>query len=266
MSEFDFILEPMRFSFSSASTYNGCPLAFKLSYIDAEPKSDNAFSDYGNLVHKTLEEFFKGNLEMWDLPEYYKENYPLYMTHDFPPYPQGMADNYYNAGLEFFENFDFDKEKYEVVDIEAMINAKIHDINLVVKPDLILKDKETGKYILYDYKTAKMKKSKKDLAKQLEEYMNQFQLYTYFYWLEKGIEISEIRIWFIREGVEHVETVDPVKVQDAIEWFENTIKAIRAEEEWLPNNSKENEYFCQHICSVRYMPDGITKRPCSSGV
>jgi hypothetical protein len=250
VTDYDFILDSLKYSFSSANSYETCKHGFRLTYIEAEERIKNAFSDYGNLIHKTLEKYFTSELEVWDLLDYYINNFGEFVQTDFPPYPAGMRDNYYQSGLEFFDNFEFDKSKYEIIFIEEPIESEYHGIKLIVKPDLILKEIETGKYILIDYKTAKIK-SGKNKIKQLEDYKKQFYLYCQFLWLEKNIKIDEIHIWFIRDKVKEVIVVDPIVAQNTLDWFEDTIHKIKQETEWSPNNTKENAYFCSQICSVR---------------
>ncbi len=113
-----------------------------------------------------------------------------------------------------------------------------------------LKEKLTNEHHLIDFKTAKLK-SGKNKEKQLEEYKKQFYLYSQFLWLEKDIEIKKIKIWFIRDRVEEVIIVDPMVAQDTLEWFVETIDSIKNEEDWQPNNTKENAYFCSNICGTR---------------
>lgn len=50
---------PPRFkwSFSKLSAFETCPMGFKLQYLDRVPSDGNAFSDYGTLCHKLLEEW-----------------------------------------------------------------------------------------------------------------------------------------------------------------------------------------------------------------
>jgi hydrogenase maturation factor len=251
MGEFDFILDTMRFSYSSVSLFETCPACFYKTYIEREDRSGNAFSDFGNVIHQTLEEYFKGNLESSQMKQYYIDNYNSFVKSEWPRYPNGMAENYYKAGLNYFDNFSFDKSLYEVVYIEESVKTTHHGINLSVKPDLILKEKSTGDYILVDYKTAKIKKTKKDKAKQLESYLRQFYLYVYFLWLERQIEVKKIIIWFIRDGKEIVEIVDAIKAQETIDWFEEVVNRIKLEEYWNHNNTKDSDYFCKQICGVR---------------
>ena len=114
-----------------------------------------------------------------------------------------------------------------------------------------MREKSSGKCILIDFKTAKIKANKKDKEKQLEDYLNQFNLYSYFLWIGKGLEISEIRIWFLRDEIEKVIKLDMFSVQRSLDWFEETIKNIKIEDKWEPNLDKSNAYFCEQICSMR---------------
>lgn len=251
MGSFDFILNQMNFSYSSLSAFHTCPGSFYLSYIQCEDRINNFFSDFGNLVHEVLELFFKGELEIEDMAEYYESHFVDAIKNDAPPYPKGMRESYYESGLAFFKKFLFNKELYDIIFIEDYINAVHRGQKIVVKPDLILREKETGHYFLIDYKTAKIKQSKKDKEKQLEEYKKQFLLYSYFLWIERQIEIKSMKIWFIRDNVEIVIPVDPMEAQQTIEWAEETIKAIKSETVWQYNNTKENKYFCENICGLR---------------
>jgi len=251
MGNFDFILDNMRFSFSSASSYHTCAYGFNLTYVEAEDRANNFFADFGLLCHQTLEEYFRGELKIEELPQYYMDNWTEFVKSPCPPYPQGMEENYYNQGLSFFENFKFNKDDYEIVYIEEKIDATYHGINLVVKPDLILREKATEKCILIDYKTAKIKATKALKAKQLEDYLKQFLLYVNFLWWERGVKVDEIQIWFLRDQKVEIIPVDPYKVGEVLTWFEDTVSSIKKEDEWKPNLDKGNEYFCFNICSVR---------------
>lgn len=251
MSSFDFVLDSMVYSFSSVSSFNTCALGFSLTYIEAEDRATNFFSDFGLLCHRTAEAYFRDEITIEEMPQYYMDNWTEFVQSPCPPYPQGMEENYYNQGLSFFQNFKFNKDDYEIIYIEEAIYAEYHGIKLVVKPDLILKEKSTGKHILVDYKTAKIKGTKALKAKQIDDYLKQFLLYVNFLWWERDVKIDEIQIWFLRDQKVEIIPVDPYKIGDVLAWFEETIAKIKKEEEWLPNLSKENEYFCSQICSMR---------------
>jgi CRISPR/Cas system-associated exonuclease Cas4 (RecB family) len=221
-----------------------------LSYIQYEEREQGFFSDFGNIVHKTIELFFKGELEIWDLSQYYEDNYSKYVISNPPPYPPNMGEKYYAEGLEFFTNFQFNLEDYEVIFIEDKFKTTYNEIKLVIKPDLILKDKKTGKYILFDYKTHKLKGNKTD-EEYLSGYKKQLYLYSYFLKIEKNIDIDKIILWFIRNN-ENIEIeVNPTEIRKALVWMEETVVKIKAETEFEPNLSKKNGYFCSFICSMK---------------
>jgi CRISPR/Cas system-associated exonuclease Cas4 (RecB family) len=226
---------------------------WKLTYLDCNERLANGFSQFGNLVHTALELFFKGELEVWDLVDYYTENFDRQITESFPPYPVGMRDSYYQDGLTFFENFKFDKSKYEILGIEDNLHPIYRGQKFIAKPDIVLKNKSNKNNILLDYKTSKLGVNKKYNEKKIEGYRKQLELYAYFLWTEKNIEIDKIFLWFIRNN-EFVELdVDRMKIMDTLDWATKTIEDIKVEENWEPNNSKENKYFCENLCGMRIL-------------
>jgi len=249
-NEYDFILDNMRFSYSSANSFDTCPHGFFLTYIDAEDRIQNFFSQFGLYVHDILEKWFNNELDLFELPMYYEDHYEENITLSPPPYPKGMAQSYYDDGLNFFENISFDKEKYELISTEDAISYEYNDIKLIIKPDLILKDKESGEMILFDYKTSKLGKNKKKNQEKIDGYLVQFYLYVVFLWIAKDIEINKILVWFVRNQDIMEFAVDPYKAQEAVEWFESTITKIKNETEWKANLDKKNDYFCRFICST----------------
>ncbi len=249
MSEYDFIIDNMRFSYSNLNTFENCRYAWLLTYIQCEERNNNAFGQYGSFIHTILEKFFRNELEVWELLNYYKDNYNDYVTLYFPPYPKGMGEKYYEDGLLFFENFEFDKTNYEVVSIEEEINTKFYDTSFIVKPDIVLKNKKNGNLVLLDYKTKKLKDSKYDNV-TIEVYRHQMEIYAYFLWQERNIEINKIFIWFVRNNKFHEIEVNPLKISETLSWMEETINAIKLEKEWSPNLLPKNKYFCQNLCSV----------------
>ena len=75
MSEYSFILDNIKFSYSGVNTFKNCPHSYKLNYIDAEKNIENAFGQFGLLIHNTMEKYFGGEIDIWDLSDYYEDNY-----------------------------------------------------------------------------------------------------------------------------------------------------------------------------------------------
>lgn len=246
---FDFIISSMRWSFSRANSFHNCPFGWKLNYIECVDKVDNFFAEYGILYHEILEKFFGGELEIYELLDFYIDHYSEYVKSPPPPYPVGMSDKYYNAGIDFFENFDFDKSLYEVVFIEAEINVTLNNYNVVVKPDLVLREKKTGKYLLFDYKTADIFRGKTTPNKEkIEEYKKQMYLYCWGIEQKYEFQIDEVILWFVRIGRDYTFQYDKNECQNALKWFEDEIHKIETEEDWKATPS---QYFCSNLCGVR---------------
>ena len=251
MNDFEtMILNNLKFSYSSANTFLTCALSFKNSYITIEDRMGNAFSDFGSFCHKILEKYLKGELEIWDLEDYYRNHYRENMKSSFPVYPSNMAEKYFQDGLTFFENFEFDKSEWDILGIEEKLETAFKDIKLVIVPDLVVKNKKSDIVYLYDYKTSNMIKNGKVDKTKLEDYKKQMYLYVYFLWYIKQIEVSKIRIIAIRNNQTIEFDYDPVAGNEVLEWFMNTIEKIKMETEWKGNT--KNKYFCIELCSSRF--------------
>jgi hypothetical protein len=249
MPNYEIILNEMKYSFSSINTFNTCKYSFLELYINVENRLNNAFGEFGSFVHLIIEKYFKDELEIWNLSSYYKDNYSNNILCSFPTYPPGMANNYYEQGLEFFENFQFDKEKYDIILIEKKDEVKFKDIKIVFIPDLVLKNKETGIVTLYDWKTANMFKGDKVDKKKLEEFKKQVHLYAFLLWLSKEIKVDNISIWAIRNNKFIDFPYSNDTSIDVLEWFEDSVKQIKKETEWDANT--KNQYYCYNLCSFR---------------
>jgi hypothetical protein len=273
----------MQWSFSRANSFENCPYAWALGYIECADKEGNFFSDYGLLIHETLEKFFKSELEVYELAQWYEDHYDEFIKNPCPPFPVGMEEQYRNSGLDFFENFDFPKDDYEVLGIEDSFNIKMGEYDVIIKPDLFLRHKATGKYILYDYKssvlfreaTSRTPKDQtvylskdgvkepytfksKDKREQLVEYVRQMYIYCHGLKEHYNIDISEIRLWFIRQNRELAFPYKPEKSAEAIEWFLEEIQTIRDEEDFKPitfgldeKELKQKAFWCNYLCGVR---------------
>ena len=144
MSSWSFILDNLVYSFSAIGTYENCPYAYKLSYIDRKPQINNAFAQFGNTVHKVLELYFQGKKDIWDLEKAYKDNYSQYVTIDYPPNRfVDLSQSYFDSGMKFFSNVEPPLEDFEVISTESTIYFDLDDdISVTARPDLVLKDNE----------------------------------------------------------------------------------------------------------------------------
>lgn len=255
MADYDFITSLIRFSYSSVSTFETCAYSWKLNYIDKLPRVNNFFSDYGSLMHTVFEKFFRKELETWELAEEYRDNYEEKVKNDPPPFPQGMAQKYKAQGQDFFDNFDFNIDDYDILGIEDTIDFNFRGHDFTARPDLILMHKETSQYILVDYKSSTPLKVSKTTGKEtwdkkkIEGYHKQLYIYAYAIRNYKFIPIDKIRLWFPRLGKELTIQWDMKEEEKVMNWLEETIVKIKAENKFPYNNT--SDYFCNNLCGVR---------------
>jgi len=256
-STYDFIIEGIRFSYSSVSTFETCPYSFKMTYIDKLPRAQNFFGEYGSLIHLCMEKYFLGELEPFELSGYFQENYQKLVPTPPPPYPEGMEERYIQAGIDFFNTFHFDKENYEVVQVEGKLDFALPITTgmFTGRPDLVLKSKKTEKLSLVDFKTSapfwtdKRTGNERTDKKKLNGYYNQMFVYTYGLRKQYGMKIDEITLWFTRPHKMVTIPWTAKKENEAIRHIEGLIEKIKNEEEFPYNNSQQ--YFCDNLCSVR---------------
>lgn len=239
----DLILQNKTWSFSSLSTFNTCAHAFYLNYIEnVGPQSGNFYASVGIFCHEILEKYFRKELEIFELGDYFREHYHEIVKSPIP-YPKGLEQKYYDAICLLFDYFAFDRDKYDVLAIEDKYEIEIEGFKVVVKPDLLLKEIESGKIILIDYKTSNYS------ANKHKSYQKQLVLYAEIIKRTTEIQIDEIRVWYLRvdKFVDVVYTTDIAK--EVMVWFQNGIRNILQEKDFEADTSQE--YFCNVLCSVR---------------
>ena len=255
MSSYDFILDSMRYSYSSASSYENCAFGFKLNYIDNVPQAENFYGEFGTLSHSALEGFFRKEMDAFELSEFFVKNFKKVVRTPPPPYPLGMIDKYMREGLEFFDNFSFDLNNYEVLLTEGKIYFTLEGAEITAKPDLVLKDKRANENILFDFKTSAPfrmnNQTHKEVVdkKKMEGYYTQSLLYAHALSNYRDIPINKIVLWFMRPSRQEIVPWSLEKEQKALNWLSDIIKKIKADEEFMYNNS--NAYFCNNLCGVR---------------
>lgn len=227
MGQNDFILDGMRWSFSSVNTYNTCPQAFRLGYLDALPRVGNAFSDWGTFMHAILEAYFKGEVEFFELSQMYVDGYDANVTCAFPPNKFcDLGERYYAAGKAYLDSFDGLFEGCEIIGVEMKVKLNIDGRPFVGVIDLVIKTPDDD-IIIIDHKSKSAFKSKRELA----EYARQLYLYAIYIKEKYGKWPSKLVFHMVRnEGkLEEVPFVE-ADAMAAKQWFLDTIDAIYADE------------------------------------
>jgi hypothetical protein len=249
MSEFDFIIRNMRFSFSRINAFHQCKYSWYLQYIKEVQRSGGWFGEYGSFMHDILEKYLKNELSIFELVNYYKTNYNKNIVSLPPPFPRDMPQKYYEDGLAYLEQFE-GFEGLEILGVESkigFITPKGFEMGGFL--DLLAKNKD-GDIILIDHKSSdpfKGSHKPKDKSK-IEEYKKQAYIYSTDIKNEYGKFPKEIHLNFFRINKIHVIPFNYEEYKEAIEWADNTIEEIIKESKWEGNIK---EYFCKYLCSAR---------------
>lgn len=85
-----------------------------------------------------------------------------------------MNESYHDNGRDYFENWNGFPDNWELVESEKEIHLDINGNAFIGFIDLIVRDKNTGKYIIVDHKS----KSKFKNDEEQAEYARQLYLYS----------------------------------------------------------------------------------------
>ena len=180
----------------------------------------------------------------FELADAYEAEYDEAVKHYFPPFPKGMAGQYYDEGLQYFQSFDGFGDDKEILSVEDKFELDIRGNRFVGIADLVLQDKKTGDIIVIDHKSKSMNSMKK------AQYENTRQLYTYAAYVKErfGEFPTLLQFNMFRYGVNIDEPFAMERYEETMDWIERTIAEIKAEKEWKISSSG---YFCRFICSTR---------------
>ena len=234
-----------KWSFSKLSSFQTCPLEFCLQYLQDPPlpQEQNPWAEFGILCHALLEEYAKGEIEKDMLAFEYASRYDNIIQHHFPPYPKGYAENTYQQGLAYFENFEGFGSQYQVLSAEEKFEIPIRGYRFVGVSDLTLRNMETGKITVIDHKT----KSESSMKSEVSLYRHQLYLYAEYVKQHYGEFPETIQFNMIKSEKPIIEQFSPERHEETLNWLENTITDILFETQWNPN---PKQYYCKFICSM----------------
>ena len=243
----------MLWSFSRLNAFYNCPYEWRLHYIENNKGIGSFFGQFGSFVHKILEMYAKEELSLFELSQYYEDNFWLEVTFDAPPNKfVDIRQSYYDKGLDYLNNIDLITDGYDVLGVEKEVRFKIGGYDMIGYIDLLLREKSTGKIIILDHKSASIKflkngKVSKADQKHVREFIRQLCLYAIPVIEEYG-RVDELwwNLFKDRKWLKMSWTLEDHN--EAIKWASDTIELIRKETAWLPN---PDYYYCHYLCGQR---------------
>ncbi|HPE08150.1 MAG TPA: PD-(D/E)XK nuclease family protein [Saprospiraceae bacterium] len=238
------------YSFSKLKSFEQCRYQYFLTYVldpERTEEENNAFAEYGGFVHKLLERYGKGELEVFELANEYETHFFEEVLSPFPnSYGKYLGDGYYADGYKFLSEF----EGYEDMDVVGIEQEVLMQINDLPTPymfkgyiDLLYKDKDNN-LIIRDWKSKSKFASKREQA----EYAK--QLYTYARYVKEtyGVFPTAMEFYLFRT---QTSIIIPFVMDDydkTWEWVNTTISTIR---ETTDYPLTINRYYCENLCGYR---------------
>lgn len=252
--ELQFILDTFTHSFSRLSSFYQCKHAWYLTYIEGERGENNFFGEYGSFIHKILEKYTKNELSLFELNDYYEENFNDDVPDDAPPNKYtDVRQSYFDKGMEYLNDIDLDFEKYEILGVEKKVEFEISGKHFVGFIDLLVKDKKSGDISIIDHKSASIKILKNgNISKSDLEHFQMFKYQLYLYSIPILQEYGEIHSlqWNMFRDKKWIKIPwNKEEYNNAIQWAKDTLALIEQEKEWQPTQSS---FFCNFICNHRY--------------
>ena len=147
--ELDFLLGTMQWSFSRLNSFYNCPYEWFLHYIQCNKSENGFFGEYGQLIHKILEKYEKGELSLFELNEYYEEHFDEDVPHDAPPNKfVNIRQSYYDKGIDYLDNIDLGQKNMKFLELRKKQNLKLTTRILLDIQIYLLKIKKLAKLLL----------------------------------------------------------------------------------------------------------------------
>lgn len=253
MTENDFIISTMQWSFSRLNSFYHCPYEWKRIYIDCEPKEGGFFSEFGSFCHSLLERYLKNEISIFEISQKYEEEFDTAIPHEAPPNKNtDLRQLYFDKGLEYFNNLDMNLNQYEILGVEKEVNFKIADKDFVGYIDLLLRNKQTAEITILDHKSGSLKLKKDGSVSQSDEahfleFKRQLYLYSIPIIKEYG-KVDYLKWNLFKDHTEYQIPWNRSEYEEAVKWAETTLFLISVEEKFNPN---PDFFYCHYLCSQR---------------
>lgn len=235
----------MTFSFSRLNSFdNGCKYCWFEKYANKRQDGvQNAFAEYGTLIHEILERVAKGEIMLWDMLGEFEKGFAE--VSQFPPLGKtNLREVYYRQGVEYLSEYKF-HDRYEIVSVEEKVDTDINGLKFTGFIDELLRDKDDGKLVVLDHKSKSKFKSKKEQ----KEYARQLYLYAYAVKEKYGEYPKMLMFNMFRHQIEVPIFFNEKDLEEAIGWAHDIVSRIKVCDTFEVSNDR---FFRSFLCDFRH--------------
>jgi hypothetical protein len=283
-------------SYSQYALYKSCPNSWYLQYVKKHKKFQQSLHlTFGTSIHEAIQEYINivytvsgKAADTMDLVEFFKarmiENYKEAKEQNNNEHFAKLEEfnEFINDGIVILEYVKKKRSEFfsikneELVGIEIplteVVDEDVPNVLLIGSIDLIMRNKKTKKYKIYDIKTSTSGWKDKDKKDQTK--LNQVLLYKHFYSKKLGVdpEMIEVEFFIVRrkvyedaefqiKRVQHVvPTQGKIKMKQAVEDFKTFIKdGFTKDGEYIDKNYPKNIDSCKY-CPFSKEPNLCNKK------
>jgi len=202
-------------SFSQYSGWFKCPYSWYLNYLKGMRVYEASLNTcFGTAIHNTIQNYIKllytdgvEVADQIDLVKNFREDFNKILLEEKNTFKEPYTDDdvieFLFDGEDILKTFSssanrikyFPSRKYEFIGVEVPLDVPIkNNVRFIAYVDLILRDKSSGKYKIWDFKTSSMGWNKYQLAD--ESKYAQLLLYKAFYSKQFNVPLDAIDVEF----------------------------------------------------------------------
>lgn len=245
------IFDDWVWSYSRLRLFEQCPYAFAQKYIYQTGGTNNFYAEFGSLVHKVLERWYRGELgeDPSVLTGTYVRLFPKYVTQ---PIDGATRAKFFRSGLEYFSGGVFAPPPSSILDVEKRINFEIGGCRFVGVIDLVYRNPD-GTVTILDHKSHNLRprsrrKTPTKYDEELDSYLIQLYLYAHALQKQTGDKVSTLQFNCFKQRILIAEDWTADGEKNAIDWAVNTIKAIT---ECTAFDANPDFFYCKNLCESR---------------
>lgn len=245
------IFNDMTWSFSRLHTWEQCPYAFYLKYIEQRPGESNYYAENGKCMHEVFQAILTNEIPLEECTKLYSRKYDLICEKT----KQSIMEHTYATCMDYLSVIDgIEKKKYEILGVELKLTFKIGKYKFVGYADLVVKNKEKEEIILIDHKQAThfLKKDGTPLKSQISKFMAyKHQMYLYCKGLKECFHIQVDKIVWHHFKEDGKLTIIPFAKEDCeetMEWAVTCIENIKKDKSFV---NHPTFILCSALCDYR---------------
>lgn len=215
-------------SYNKLKTFEECALKYRLTYVERLPRPPIASLAFQRRIHAALAQYHfyakRDGVVRWEeLQAAYDD---LWSAREHPEVRAGAA---YREGEEILRRYCERENRLGRVPafLEHTLRVSFGPYILLGKADRI--DFTPTGYVLIDYKLDRQLP-----AGNAAETDRQLSFYHLLLWEKMGVASEEVRLYFLRHGVEQVAFRTRRDLQETVAWADAAAAAIQRERRWEP--------------------------------